>query len=335
MMKKIRIAQIGTSCNSHGHPVFRTLTECPDIFEIVGYALPENEREKFPDQVKVFDAYKEMTVEEILADESIDAVTVETEEIYLTKYAKMVVDAKKHLHMEKPGGLSLPDFIEMVDVAEKNQTVFHTGYMYRYNPVILSLLERIDKGELGNIVSVEAQMSCAHPDPFREWQNTFPGCGMLFFLGCHLIDLVYRIQGEPQAVHTFVKESGKNGVMAPDYALSVLEYENGASFVKTTDVECGGFLRRQLVVTGTKETVVLEPLEKIFEGDLLTTGYRSITDESWSADGERLVSKPYHRYKDMMLGFASFVRGEKKNPYDYTYEKNLYRLVHKCCGLSK
>ena len=155
----------------------------------------------------------------------------------------------------------------------------------------------------------------------------------MLFRSCHLIDLVYRIQGEPKAVHTFVKESGKNGVYAPDYTLSVLEYEHGASFVKTTDVEHGGFLRRQLVITGTKETVVIEPLEKNVGGDLLTTGYRATSDESWGAEGEHLVSEPYHRYKDMMLGFASFVRGEKKNPYDYTYEKNLYRLVHKCCGL--
>ena len=332
-MKKIRIAQIGTSVNSHGHPVFRTLTECPDVFEIVGYALPENEREKFPVQAAAFDGYREMTVEEILSDESIDAVTVETEEIYLTKYAKMVVDAQKHLHMEKPGGLSLKDFNEMVDTAEKNGTVFHTGYMYRYNPVIKTLFERIDKGELGDIISVEAHMSCVHPDPFREWQSTFPGCGMMFFLGCHLIDLVYRIKGEPKAVHPFLGSSGMNGIHSPDNTMCVLEYESGPSFVKTADVERGGFLRRQLVVTGTKETYVIEPLEKNVGGDMLTSGYRSITGAEWGSDGDRMKSEPYHRYKDMMLGFASFVRGEAKNPYDYTYEKNLRALVHKCCAL--
>lgn len=331
-MRRIRVAQIGTSEYSHGHPVFRTLTECPDAFEIVGYALPENEREKFPKQAAAFDGYREMTVEEILADDTIEAVVVETEEIYLTKYAKMVVNAKKHLHMEKPGGLSLSGFIEMVDTAEKNGTVFHTGYMYRYNPVIVSLIERIDKGELGNIVSVEAHMSCYHPDNFREWQNTFPGCGMMFFLGCHLLDLVYRIKGQPKSVHSFFGHSGLNGIDAPDNTMLVLDYESGPSFIKTADVERGGFLRRQLVVTGTKETVVIEPLEKNVGNDLLTTGYRSTSDESWGAEGERLVSEPYHRYKGMMLGFASFVRGERKNPYDYDYERNLYRLLHKSCG---
>ncbi len=334
-MKKIRIAQIGTSEYSHGHPVFNTIASLTDVFEIVGYALPENEREKFPSQVAAFDGYREMTVEEILADETIDAVAVETEEIYLTKYAKMVAKAKKHLHMEKPGGLSLEDFIDMVNTAEKNGTVFHTGYMYRYNPVILNLMKRIDGGELGDIISVEAQMSCYHPESFRAWQSTFSGCGMMFFLGCHLIDLVYRIKGEPKHIGSYLGSSGMDGIHAPDNTMVVLEYESGPSFVKTADVERGGFLRRQLVVTGTKETVVIEPLEKTLEGELLTTGYRAVTGSEWGADGERLVSEPYHRYKDMMLGFASYVRGEKKNPYGYEYEKKLARLIHKCCGLQK
>ena len=52
-MRKIRIAQIGTSEYSHGHPVFDTIASRPDVFEIVGYALPENEREKFEIKRKI------------------------------------------------------------------------------------------------------------------------------------------------------------------------------------------------------------------------------------------------------------------------------------------
>ncbi|MBO7169937.1 MAG: hypothetical protein J6W28_02020 [Clostridia bacterium] len=92
-MKKIKIAQIGTSKNSHGNDIWATLLKQSDIFEVVGFALPENEREKFPKQVQIFEGYPEMTVEEILSDPEIEAVAVETEEIYLTKYAMMVVKA--------------------------------------------------------------------------------------------------------------------------------------------------------------------------------------------------------------------------------------------------
>ena len=50
-MRKIKIAQIGTSRNSHGNEIFNTLKKQSDIFEIVGYAFPENEKEKFPERI--------------------------------------------------------------------------------------------------------------------------------------------------------------------------------------------------------------------------------------------------------------------------------------------
>ena len=99
-MKKIKVAQIGTSRYSHGVSIWRSLRKQSDVFEVVGYALPEGEREKFPEWANDYDPALEMTVEEILSNPEIEAVAVETEEIYLTKYAQMVADAGKHLHMD-------------------------------------------------------------------------------------------------------------------------------------------------------------------------------------------------------------------------------------------
>ena len=89
-MRKIKIAQIGTSKNSHGNMIWQSLIKQNDLFEVIGYAFPENEREKFPKEAIAFEGYREMTVEEILSSPEIEAVAVETEEIYLTKY--VVVD---------------------------------------------------------------------------------------------------------------------------------------------------------------------------------------------------------------------------------------------------
>ena len=83
-MKKIRIAQIGTSENGHGTLIWKSICKQTELFDVVGYAHPENEREKFPGHMKYFAGYREMTVEEILNDPTIEAVTVEGEEIYLT-----------------------------------------------------------------------------------------------------------------------------------------------------------------------------------------------------------------------------------------------------------
>ncbi len=331
-MKKIKIAQIGTSLNSHGNDIWSTLLNQTDIYEVIGYAFPENEREKFPERVKAFDGYREMTVDEILSSPEIEAVAVETEEIYLTKYALMIAEAGKHLHMEKPGGTDLLDFERLTKILKEKKLVFSLGYMYRFNPTIKKAIEKVRRGELGEIYSVEAQMNCTHSKETREWLKNFPG-GMLFFLGCHLIDIIYRIQGEPAEVIPLSCSTGKDGVNTADFGMAVFKYDSGVSFAKTCDVEHGGFSRRQLVICGEKGTVEIKPLEVMTAGPQYP--FYSVSSESgtadWHASKNEVRSEIFDRYDAMMRNFAEMVRG-KENPYSYDYELGLYKLILKACG---
>lgn len=331
-MRKIKIAQIGTSTNSHGNDIFNTLKRNSDMFEIEGFTFPENEREKFPERMEAFEGYKELTLEEILQNPEIEAVTVETEEVYLTKYALMAAERKKHIHMEKPGGLALSDFEKLIKTVKNNKTVFHTGYMYRYNPCIAELKKQIKNGELGDIISVEAQMNCIHPKNVREWLGNFPG-GMMFFLGCHLVDLIYSIQGAPKKIIPLNKCSGIGGVSSADFGMAVFEYENGISFAKTSAVEIGGFERRQLIVSGTNKTVELKPLEWPEDGGKQITERYVREAPRWYNKTDKEVSPPYNRYDDMMRSFAKMVIGEKENPWDYDYELELYKIILEACGV--
>ena len=333
MMRKIRIAQIGTSQNSHGNDIFNCLKRHTDLFEIVGYALPEGERGKFPNLMFAFEGFREMTVEEIVCDPTIDAVAVETEEIYLTKYAQTVAEHGKHLHMEKPGGTDLSAFERLIDTVKGNGTVFHTGYMYRYNPLVIDLLEQIRRGELGEIISVEAQMNCIHPESVRQWLKTFPS-GMMFFLGCHLIDLILQIQGIPQSVIPLNCSSGLGDGLGEDFGMVAFEYKNGVSFAKTAAVEIGGFARRQLVVTGSRKTVEIKPLERYstVNKDLMYSEKTEYTDGTWTDNGVDSRSHEYNRYDLMIESFARMVRGEIGNPYTYDYELTLYKTVLRACG---
>ena len=328
-MKKIKVAQIGTSKNSHGNLIWESMIKQKDIFDVVGYALPENEREKFPDRAKAFDGYNELTVDEILNNPEIEAVAVETEEIYLTKYALMVANAGKHLHMEKPGGVDLADFEKLVEILKSKNLTFSTGYMYRFNPKIQEALAKVKNGELGEIYSVEAHMDCKHPAEVRQWLQNFPG-GMMFFLGCHLIDLIYQIQGEPEEIIPFNCSTGYDEVTANDYGMVVFKYKSGVSFAKTCANENGGFLRRQLVICGTKGTIEIKPLEVLTEGGQYTVMNEAYSTE-WHKEWDTTKSEVYDRYDGMMRNFAEMVRG-KENPYSYDYELGLYKLILKSCG---
>lgn len=330
-MRRIRIAHIGMNTNSHAKQIFESLKKQSDLFEIVGYCLPENERERLPHRMPALEGYPELTLDQIMNDPTIEAVTVETDEIYLTKYALLAAQHGKHIHMEKPGGREIDCFDRLIDTVIANKTVFHTGYMYRYNPVLRDLFARIKAGEFGDIISVEAQMNCWHTESVRSWLGDLPG-GMLFFLGCHLIDLVLQIQGMPEHIIPLSRPTGADGVTADDFGMAVLEYKNGVSFVKTCAQEKGGYLRRQLVVTGTKGMVEIKPLEYGPESDMRTNmvEYR---DNGWQTPGEETVSASYDRYDNMLAAFAKMVRGEITNPYTPEYERTLFKTVLRCCGV--
>lgn len=332
-MKPIRIAQIGTSTNSHGNDIFNTLKTMPQFFEIVGYAFPENEREKFPERMADFEGYRELSVEEILNDPTIEAVTVETEETYLAKYALMAAKQGKHIHMEKPGGVVLTDFERLIQCVKENGKVFHTGYMYRYNPFVKELKEQIKNGEFGEILSVEAQMNCYYPAEKRQWLSRYPG-GMMFFLGCHLVDLVLQLKGTPKRILPMNKCSGYEGITATDNGFALLEYDNGVSFVKTYASEIGGYVRRHLTVVGSKKTMELLPFE-MFDGEgyALYSDRTEYTDTEWTDKGQKTRAH-FDRYAAMIEAFAHMVAGEMENPYTAEYELELYKAVMACCEVS-
>ena len=329
-MKKIRIAQIGINWLSHSRDVFYTLKKYPEIFDIAGYCIVEGE--DYPAPLEEMKDYPRLTLDEILNDPTIEAVTVETDEIHLTKYAIMAAEHGKHIHMEKPGGASLPDFEHLIAAMKKSGKVFSTGYMYRYNPLVKEALRKVKSGELGDIISVEAQMNCLHTKSNRQWLECMPG-GMMFYLGCHLVDLVLQIRGTPTNIIPLNKSTGSEGVTALDFGMAVMEYPNGVSIVKTSAAEIGGFRRRQLVISGTKSTVEIRPLE--IAGTVRnsnTAKMRYVNDGNWHTDRDFVESESFDRYDDMILAFADFVYGKRTNPYTLDYELELFKTVLKCCG---
>lgn len=279
---------------------------------------------------------KRMTVEEILNYPGLDAVCIETEDRRLTEFAIMAAEKGLHIQMDKPGSASDKDFDRLIDLVKEKNLVFHIEYMYRYNPSVMKLKEDIKSGKLGEIYAVEAQMNCIHPVEKRKWLGNYPG-GMLYYLGCHLIDLVYGICGEPDEIIPLSMPIGTDGVEADDFGMAVFKYKNGVSFVKSTAVEPGGFERRQLVVCGTKGTVEIKPLEWL---DLechsiiqaLTTSVREAYDNDWNKKGEYHTTPVFGRYDAMFRAFADYINKEKENPYGYEYERKLHKLILKACG---
>lgn len=328
-MSKIKIAFIGIG-HDHAKPNILSFKKHTDLYEVAGYCIPEDDEPQTylsPDD-KLFEDMKKLSLEEILSDSSIEAVVVEAVDKKLTKFALMAAKAGKHIFMDKPGSGSLEEFEELIAEVKRQNLVFETGYMYRFNPYVLKLKEEIKRGELGEILGIEAQMNCLHPLKKRDWLADYPG-GMMHFLGCHLVDLIFSIQGKPEKITPYNRCSGYEGTNGIDIGFAVFEYKNGISFAKTSAVELGGFDRRNFTVIGSKKTVELCPFEQ-YENGKQYTDKTEYSKENWQDRGEkeRLFAD---RYAAMTAAFASYINGEE-NPFTPDYELELYGLVLAACG---
>lgn len=331
MQKKIRVAQVGMG-HDHANVTYGSLCKLSDDYEVVGLAEPiEMHRGRLESDPLYKDA-KLYTVEELL-DMELDAVAIECDEEYATRYAQLFADRGVAVHMDKPGSPGAASFEKLARTLEEQHLPFQVGYMYRYNPVIQKAFAYIKEGKLGDILSVEAQMSVRHSVEKRNWLGKYPG-GMLYYLGCHLIDLIYQLQGEPMHVIPLSQPAGFDGVTAEDQGMVLLQYPGGTSFARSSAVEYNGFERRQIVISGTKGTIEIKPTEKYLADGMHTfAAFTNFENEKtpWGDSAEHWDSGAFDRYDAMMGDFAAMVRGEKENPYSYDYEIRLFRLLMRCC----
>jgi len=161
---------------------------------------------------------------------------------------------------------------------------------------------------------------------------------MLYFLGCHLIDLIFRLQGIPEEIIPLSVSTEKGGTSSLDFGAAVFRYKHGISYAKVSATEVNGHIRRQLVVSGEKATMEIKPLEA-YIGNIpswnLHSTYkfsRAEDAKTWADCGKVTEIPPFDRYIQMLTDFARYVNGDIENPYSYEYEYALHRVILAACG---
>lgn len=328
-MKKIRVAHFGIA---HDHSIFamEVLRKYPEIFEIVGICEPDEKTRQELGGQPVYEGLHWMTEEELLNCKDLDAVLCEGHELRSVSDAQKCIDHGFHVHLDKQGGTDLEAFQKLLDsAAEKNLTI-HMGYMYRWNPAMKYVRDAVKNGELGTITGIDASFSIQYQKEKKLWLKQFPG-GMMFFLGCHSLDMIMQLMGTPLSVSCFNRSAMDEDDGALDSCLAVLDYPNGAAVIRSSGVEANGYYERTLKVVGTKGTIKVQPLET-----------PTLVRRSYIKDG---IEHPWHdysisvfpgypngRYDDMLLEFAAIVRGDMDNPWSNEYELSVQKVLLEACN---
>ncbi len=321
---RIKVGQVGVG---HAHASKLAVYRASPDYEVVGIVEPDAALRKRAEASPVYRDLKWLTRDELLATPGLQAVLVETQVADLLNNAEACVTAGKHIHLDKPAGDSLPQLRRILATAAEKKLLVQMGYMYRYNPAIVLLRELLRKGWLGEIFEIHTVMSKVVPPAERKRLAEFPG-GIMFELGCHVLDLVISIMGKPKDVVAFPRRSAKIDDGLTDNMLAVLEYPRATATVKATALEVDGAARRHLVVCGTEGTLHIQPLDNPAAKLTLSQArgdYRKGTQD--------ITFPKYSRYVDDAADMARILRGEKATDFPYEHDLIVQETLLRACGL--
>jgi predicted dehydrogenase len=90
----------------------------------------------------------------LLTDETLDAVVIATPVPTHYAIAKRVLEADKHVLVEKPPAMHAVEMDELVALAAQRDLVLMPGHLLLYHPGVIKLKSLIDAGELGDVLCI-------------------------------------------------------------------------------------------------------------------------------------------------------------------------------------
>ncbi len=202
------------------------------------------------------------TLEEALADASVQAVYVATPVFLHAPQTILALKAGKHVMCEKPMAMNEAEARSMVQLAEEKDLTFGVAYYRRAYPKVVRAKQLLAAGAIGK--PVLAELTC------HEWREQKPGArswlldpaqaggGPLYDIASHRIDVLNFFFGRPlraigylsNAVHHYAVE---------DNATLMIEYGEGVRGV--VDVRWHSKVRRdECRIRGTEGEMDLSPL---------------------------------------------------------------------------
>lgn len=139
---------------------------------------------------------------ELLNDEDIELVIVNTPNATHYEYAKLAIAAGKHVVVEKPFTIHAEEGHELIERARSANVKLSVFQNRRWDSDFKTVQQIVQRKVLGDIVEAEI-----HFDRFNESlspklhkETPGPGTGILYDLGPHMIDQAVQLFGRPDAV---------------------------------------------------------------------------------------------------------------------------------------
>lgn len=236
---------------------------------------------------KVYD-----TCDALLADRSIDAVSVCTSNAEHCEISVKALRAGKHVLCEKPMATSQEECELMLKTAEETGRRLMIAHNQRFAAAHSEAKKMIAEGAIGRILTFRTNFMHKGPEswtinPDDNWffNKSRAAFGVIADLGIHKIDLLHfltgsRITNVSAVIHTLDKKTSSGRMIAvDDNAMCIFDMDNGSAGTMTVSWTCCGPEENSTVFYGT------EGVMRIYDDP----EFSLIVEKK---DGSRVVSNP-------------------------------------------
>ncbi|KAH8830727.1 NAD(P)-binding protein [Flagelloscypha sp. PMI_526] len=174
------------------------------------------------------------SLEEVLEDPEIELVIVTTPNNTHYSFAKAVLEAGKHVLVDKPVSTTAAEARELGKIAASKSLVLYGFQNRRWDSDFLALkkllnLPATSEHSLGNILDFESHFDRYTTAKRGNWKDVgaSPGNGWVYDLGTHLIDQALTLFGRPDTITAFIQKV--RGFETDDNFTIILGYNSSSN----------------------------------------------------------------------------------------------------------
>ncbi len=256
-MNKIKVAIIGLSSSMgtmHVNGVLKS--ENAELYAICDKdeALLEKRKAEYPTATLAVTDYREL----VNRPEIDLAVLVVPDQLHL-EMTKAFLEAGKHVLCEKPMALRMEECQEMIDIQKKTGKMLMIGQVCRMTPAFIQAKEIVDSGRIGDLYFVESEYAHCYEQVrgADDWRVTPERSGFIGG-GCHAVDLLRWIAGDPTEVTAYSNHKCLTDWPADDCTIGIYKFPNNVIGKVFASIGCRRNYTMRTVLYGTKGTIICD-----------------------------------------------------------------------------
>jgi len=202
-------------------------------------------------------------LEEMLADPSVDIVTICTPSGAHMEPAVAAAKAGKHVVVEKPLEITLKRCDAIINACEKNKVQLCTILPSRFSPANMALKAAIDEKRFGKLTLGDTFVKWWRSQEYYDsggWRGTWKldGGGAYMNQGIHNVDLLYWFMGDVAEVAAYTDQLAHKRIEVEDVGVAAVHFKNGAIGTITCTTSAWPGLLKKTEIHGSAGSVIVE-----------------------------------------------------------------------------